>query len=189
MDSSSPLRPSRQPVQHPFALHSFAPPPTSLALTGSVRRDGDRLSLHYRLEDPEDLVLVPPATAAPRRCDELWTSTCFEFFLAEPGAVPYLEANLSPSGDWNLYRLSGYREGLAPEPAISALPFAVERQGGGLALRVDLDLGALPLAGRPLELAVTAVVELREGEILYWALAHPGAEADFHRREGFLLRI
>ena len=65
----------------------------------------------------------------------------------------------------------------------------VERAGGGLDLMVTLDLGALPLAGRPLELAVTAVVELRDGEILYWALTHPGAEADFHRRDGFLLRI
>jgi hypothetical protein len=190
MDSKSPLRsPSPQPVQHPFALRSFAPPPASLALAGSVHRDGDRLSLQYRLADPEGLVLVPPATAAPRRCDELWTSTCFELFLAEPGVEPYWEVNLSPSGDWNLYRLSGYRQGLAPEPAIVALPFVVERQGGGLDLRVDLDLGALPLAGRPLELAVTAVVELRDGEILYWALAHPGAEADFHSREGYLLQI
>jgi hypothetical protein len=49
-------------------------------------------------------------------------------------------------------------------------------------------LGA-PLAGRPLELAVTAVVELRDGEILYWALAHPGEQADFHWREGFGLRL
>jgi hypothetical protein len=162
MDSSSQFRPqARQSVQHPFALRSFAPSPASLALAGSVRRDGDHLSLHYRLEDPEGLVLVPPASAAPRRCYDLWTSTCFEFFLAEPGA----------------------------EPAIIDLPFVVERAGGGLDLMVNLDLGALPLAGRPLELAVTAVVELRDGEILYWALAHPGEQADFHWREGFGLRL
>jgi hypothetical protein len=176
-------------VQHPFALSSFAPPPASLTLTGSLHRNGDRLSLQYRLEDQEGLVLLPPATAAPRRCDELWTTTCFELFLAEPGAEPYWEVNLSPSGDWNVYRLSGYREGLTPEPAIGALPFAVERDGSGLDLMVTLDLGALPLAGRPLELAVTAVVELRDGEILYWALRHPGEQADFHWRQGFGLRV
>ena len=190
MDSKSPLRsPSPQSVQHPFALRSFAPSPASLALAGSVQRNGDRLSLHYRLEDPEGLVLVPPASAAPRRCYDLWTSTCFEFFLAEPSAEPYWEVNLAPNGDWNLFRLSGYRQGLAPDPAIDALPFVVERAGGGLDLLVTLDLGALPLAGRPLELAVTAVVELRDGEILYWALAHPGEQADFHWREGFGLRL
>jgi hypothetical protein len=186
MDSSPPFLSA---VQHPFALRSFAPPPVSLSLAGSVRRDGDRLSLHYRLEDPEGLVLLPPATAAPRRCDELWTTTCFELFLAEPGAEPYWEVNLSPNGDWNLFRLSGYRQGLTPEPAIDALPFVVERAGGGLDLMVNLDLGALPLAGRPLELAVTAVVELRDGEILYWGLAHPGEQADFHWRDGFGLRL
>ncbi len=190
MDSGSPSSPqARQPVQHPFALRSFAPSPASLALAGSVHRDGDRLSLRYRLEDPEGLVLVPSAIAAPRRCYDLWTSTCFEFFLAEPGAEPYWEGNLAPNGDWNLFRLSGYRQGLAPESAINALPFVVERAGGGLDLMVSLDLGALPLAGRPLELAVTAVVELRDGEILYWALAHPGEQADFHWREGFALRV
>lgn len=134
-------------------------------------------------------MLLPPATAEPRRRDELWTTTCFELFLAEPGAEPYWEVNLSPSGDWNLYRLSGYRQGLTPEPAISALPFVVERDGSGLALTVSLDLGALPLAGRPLELAVTAVLELRDGDILYWALRHPGEQADFHWREGFELRV
>jgi hypothetical protein len=36
---------------------------------------------------------------------------------------------------------------------------------------------------------VTAVVELRDGEIHYWALAHPGEQADFHWREGFGLRV
>ena len=186
MDSSPP---SLSAVQQPFALRSFTPPPASLALAGSVRRDGDRLSLHYRLEDPEGLVLLPPATATPRRRDELWTATCFEFFLAEPGAEPYWEVNLSPSGDWNLYRLSGYRQGLAPEPAIGALPFVVQRDGSGLEVMVTLDLGALPLEGRPLELAITAVLELRDGEILYWALRHPGEQADFHWREGFGLRV
>ena len=186
MDSSPPFLSA---VQHPFALRSFTPPPASLSLAGSVRRDGDRLSLHYRLEDPEGLVLLPPATATPRRGDDLWTTTCFEFFLAEPGAEPYWEVNLSPSGDWNLYRLSGYRQGLAPEPAIGALPFVVQRDGSGLEVMVTLDLGALPLAGRPLELAVTAVVELRDGVILYWALHHSGEQADFHWREGFGLRV
>lgn len=186
MDSSPP---SLSPGSHPFALRSFAPSPASLALSGSVHRDGDHLSLRYRLEDPEGLVLVPPASAAPRRRYDLWTTTCFEFFLAEPGAEPYWEGNLAPSGDWNLFMLSGYRQGLTPEPAISDLPFVVERETGGLDLAVTLDLGALPLAGRPLELAVTAVVELRDGEVLYWAMAHPGEQADFHWREGFGLRV
>jgi len=176
-------------MMQPFALQSFLPPPASLALAGSVQRDGDRLSLQYRLEDPEGLVLLPPASAAPQRRDGLWEHTCLEAFLAEPGAAPYWEVNLAPSGDWNLYRLSGYRQGLTPESAISALPFAVNRRPDGLDLAVNLNLAALPLAGRPLALGITAVLELSDGVILYWALLHPGKEADFHRREGFGLKV
>ena len=172
-----------------FALQCFSPPPPGLEVLGSVERCGDELSLRYRLNDPEGLVLLPPATAAPQRCDGLWEHTCLEVFLAEPGAASYWEVNLAPSGDWNIYRLSGYRQGLAAESAISELPFAVDRGPEGLDLAVSLDLAALPLAGRLLELGITAVLELRDGPILYWALRHPGAEADFHRREGFGLRV
>ena len=43
-----------------FALHCFSPPPSSLALGGSVTRDGDRLQIHYRLQDPGGLVRLPP---------------------------------------------------------------------------------------------------------------------------------
>lgn len=178
-----------RPLTQAFALQSFLPAPAGLEVLGSVGRRGDRLSLRYRLIDPEGLVLVPPATAAPQRCDDLWSTTCFELFLAEIGAAPYWEVNLAPSSHWNLYRLSGYRQGLTPERAITALPFAVSRRPEGLDLAVSLDLAELPLAGRPLELGITAVLELLDGTILYWALRHPGEQADFHLREGFGLRV
>ena len=172
-----------------FALHCFSPPPSSLALGGSVTRDGDRLQIHYRLQDPGGLVRLPPPAGQPRRRDELWTTTCLELFLAEPGAAPYWEVNLSPGGDWNVYLLSAYRQGLAADPAITALPFAIGRDASGLDLRLSLDLAALLPAGRPLDLAITAVLEDHEGQMSYWALAHPGPEADFHRRDGFVVRV
>jgi len=33
------------------------------------------------------------------------------------------------------------------------------------------------------------VLERRNGALEYWALSHPGPEADFHRRDGFSLRL
>jgi len=178
----------------PFVLRSVAPPPPSLALDGTVVRSSlgpgdDRLTIRYQLHDPEGLVQLAPAAAAPRRRDALWQTTCFECFLAAPGTEPYWEVNLSPSGDWNVYHLSGYREGLAAEPAISSLPFTLERHGSGLTLALNLDLAALVEADQPLDLAITAVLALADGSTLFWALFHPGAEADFHRREGFVLRL
>ena len=172
-----------------FALRCFAPAPAALAISGTVQRRGEQLHLHYRIDDPTGRVRLPATAAPPRRRDELWTTTCLELFLAEPDAAPYWEVNLSPSGDWNVYRLTAYRQGLAPEPAITALPFTIERHAHGLELQLRLDLSALVPAGRPLDLAITAVLEEQGGEISYWALAHPGPEADFHRRDGFVLRV
>ena len=197
-----------------FTLRCFTPPPAGLALEGSVERSGDWLRLRYRLIDPQGLVRIPAQAATPQRRDGLWEHTCLEAFLAEPGAERYWEVNLAPSGDWNVYRLSAYRQGLTAEDGIRVLPFAVSRHADGLDLEVSLDLAALPMAAlplavlpleglpqettpqvampqasRPLQLGITAVLELQSGEILYWALNHPGEQADFHLREGFALRV
>ncbi len=199
--------PPQTPPPQPFRLLPFDPAtaPAGVRLQGAVARSGAGLWIRYQLADPTGSLLLPPAAAAPARRDGLWGRTCLELFLALPGSAPYWEVNLSPSGDWNLYRLSGYRQGLAPEPAIAALPFAVERHRGGLALQLELPLAPLQLADQPLELAVTAVLERcgtagpgadpgpggdgGDGALSYWALAHPAAEADFHHRGGFRLRI
>ena len=177
-----------------FLLRSFAPGPASLALEGTVERSSlgpgdDRLTIRYQLHDPEGLVQLAPPAATPRRRDALWQTTCFECFLAAPGAEAYWEVNLSPSGDWNVYHLSGYREGLAAEPLISSLPFTLERHGSGLQLQLSLALAPLLACGQPLDLGITAVLALADGSTSFWALLHPGVEADFHRREGFVLRL
>jgi hypothetical protein len=170
--------------------------PAGVQLEGDLQRTGNRLQLRYRLADPSGAIRIPPAASTPARRDELWSRTCLELFLAVPGAAAYWEFNLSPSGDWNVYRLSGYRQGLAAEQAVVALPFAVERRGDGLELELAFELATLVAADQPLQVAVTAVLEPHPpagggdaGPLSYWALGHPGPEADFHHRGGFLLRI
>lgn len=78
---------------------------------------------------------------------------------------------------------------MAPETALQALPFRVTRTPGVLQLELTCALTALLPGGGPLELAVTAVVEQAGGALSYWALAHPGRAPDFHRRDGFQLRL
>jgi len=177
----------------PFQLQCFSQAPPGVAVSGQLERQGERLEVHYQVHDPQDLLVIPAApagaTPSPQRRDELWTTTCLELFLAEVGATPYRELNLSPNGDWNLYRLSGYRQNLTPEPAVRTLPFGVERRSDGLCLSLSLDLSRLFPPGQPLELGICAVLEESVGAITYWALHHPGEEADFHRREGFGLRV
>jgi hypothetical protein len=61
-----------------------------------------------------------------------------------------------------------------------------------LELSVELDLGALlgaEASSGDLELGVTAVLAQQDGQLSYWALHHPAAEADFHHRGGFGVRL
>ena len=159
-------------------------------LEATAQREGASLQLRYDLRGPlERLRLPPPAPTPEQRRDGLWQGTCFEAFVAEAGAEGYRELNLSPAGHWNLYRLDGYRRGLRPDPLVQALPFQRTRAADHLQLVLTLDLTPLDLAQAPLELALTTVLQHGDGSCSFLALTHPGAEADFHLREGFLLRL
>ncbi|MEB3156636.1 MAG: DOMON-like domain-containing protein [Cyanobacteriota bacterium] len=196
MSGSSAGGASPAPEQaRPFVLQPFGADGAGrgLALRGQVVRRGEALRVVYQLRGELESVLLPaPSPDGPTRRDGLWEHTCFELFLAAEGMDPYWEVNLAPSGDWNLYRLSGYREGLRPELEREALPVAVARGDGWFDLAVDLSLPrelALACRRQPLRLGVTAVLEQPTGSLSYWALSHGGPVADFHRREDFLLRF
>lgn len=173
-------------------LQPFAPLPglAALNLVVDLARGPQHLQLRYTLSGPVDGLVLPPRAARPERRDGLWHSTCLELFVAEAGRSGYREMNLCPSGHWNLYQLDGYRQGLRPEPAVAALPLAVQRRPGELVVEMALPLMPLGLAHRPLELGVTAVVDGGPAcGVGYWALHHPAAEADFHHRGGFTLHL
>jgi len=152
-----------------------------------------QLQLNYQLAWPADdsaaAVLLPGAKVTPQRRDQLWAHTCLEIFIAIPGERRYWEVNMAPNGDWAVYRLDDYRQGLRPEPQLSALPFQLLRQLGLLELRLHWNLPAELAAAAELELGASAVIEHLDGEISYWALNHPAPQADFHHRQSFALRI
>lgn len=150
---------------------------------------GDCLTLRYLLQGPLELLRLPPALAAPTRCDNLWQHTCLEAFVAIPGAAPYWEVNLSPSGAWNLYRLAGYRHELQPEPACRSLAISCRTEADAFTLEARVPLPRILQASHQLQLGLCAVLEDREGELSYWALHHPGSSADFHDRSGFRLLL
>lgn len=174
-----------------FRLVPFVagPAQAGLEFTGSIRREGRCLTIGYGLRGPLEELVIPPPAAAPVRRDGLWRSTCFEAFLAVPGAEFYRELNLSPAGHWNAYRLDGYRRGLRDDPDLAAPELQLERRAGELRLELRADLPAELGADQALEVGICAVLEHGNGAISYWALGHPGPEPDFHRRDGFLLRL
>ena len=200
--SSTPLL---RPLQ-PFAARAELEP---FRLSAGASWQANNLSLQFRLQGPLHQLRIPQAAAEPARRDGLWQSTCFEAFVGLPGQASYWEINLCPSGHWNLYALSGYRQNLRPEPALEALPFRLqlEPQGEGqalLLLNLHLQVRAagstLNWQQAPgmepeqptgttqpeLELSATAVLDHHRCGCSYWAWRHCAADADFHRRESFL---
>lgn len=172
------------PLQ-PFAA---ADPPWALRLEAAAARAGDILEVEFRLEG-ETARIVPACVPGPgSRRDGLWRDTCFEVFVAVAGEARYLEANLAPTQDWNVYLFDGYRLGPRPDPASSDLPRTAEQGDGILTLSCSLPLASLAPGERVLEVGLAAVIRLDGGRAGHWALAHPGDRPDFHLREGFLLR-
>ena len=121
------------------------------------------------------------------RRDQLWQHTCFEAFLGLPGSDAYWELNVSPDGDWNLYRFNGYRSGGEPEPAVCAPTLVLKQQTQALRCRIELDCSGFWPASVVPEIGLTMVLEEADGNLSYWALSHPGDQADFHDRRSFLV--
>jgi hypothetical protein len=177
---------SRDFILHPFPGSLCLP---ALLVAGHIARQGSRLNLTYTLSGQLQEVIIPAPAQPPTRRWLLWESTCLEFFLKIPGDSGYWEANLSPSGDWNFFRLSGYRQGIAEEPAIAHLPVSSHRQPDRFVLQTDLELAALLPAHEPWHLALSAVLEHPGGRFTFWALSHPAPQPDFHHSDSFILLL
>jgi hypothetical protein len=176
---------------HRYSLKPFpgAGPAPPVTITGDLSRRGPVLAIQYDLRGRLGEVAIPSPAAVPLRKYDLWEATCGELFFGVRGAPNYWEVNLSPAGHWNVFALSGYRQGLTEEGAFQSLPFGVQRQAQRLLLTLELDLGRIIPRDLPLEVGITAVVQDHDGRLTYWALAHPGPEPDFHRRDSFLIRV
>jgi hypothetical protein len=178
-----------QPFVGSLAPSAIASSLGDVKLTGTLTRQANRLRIDYLLEAPLPALVIPPRVDSPLRRDELWQSTCFEFFLGLQSSEDYWEFNLSPAGHWNIYRFQAYRQGMQRERAIRLLPFDVQRQGNSLLLTLDLDLDPLVRPDQGLEVGISTVLQSQVGEVSYWALTHPGSVADFHRRDSFILQV
>jgi hypothetical protein len=175
-------------IERSFSLIPFpAATLPDISISGKVSLQENIATLHYSLTGKiEDILL--PSSANPSRKNDLWKSTCFEFFLAIRDQPQYWEFNLSPSGDWNVYHMDKYRRvGFREETLIQQLAFEVQKETAGIFLNVRADLTPLFQPGLVLEFGVTAIVQTPDGKETYWALRHPAPVADFHLRESFTL--
>ena len=66
---------------------------------------------------------------------------------------------------------------------------ASEARSEFLVLALELDLDRIVPADQALEVAISAVIQHGDGEATYWALTHRGPQADFHRRDSFVIQL
>lgn len=169
----------------------------------SIWRWPDELEFEFALKSEAasgpEAVKIP--TAKPegdrQRRDGLWTTTCFEVFFGGLRSPSYVEVNLSPSGDWNLYAFADYRQGRLPvadaevrllETLVSPRTPSLAVRGSVRPLSPDSMLRPLLRSG-PLVMGANAVLEYENGSHEYWALTHAGDKPDFHLRRGFSLTL
>jgi hypothetical protein len=209
MSRSSSSRGTRRPseyatLQPPLALkpHPHHAPVAIRGVTAQVLGlDAAWLRLRWRVDGAHALVLPPAASAD--RADGLWTTTCFEAFLRPDaqlavGGNAYVELNLSPSGRWNAYDFTAYRDGMAPRASTRRPEVSMHDAGGNddadarcdrvLVFEAAVAREALPPL--PCSVALCAVLEERGGIKSYWALEHPPHVApDFHAATCFTARL
>lgn len=161
-----------------------APEGVTLSVEWSISGD-QTLTITYHLTDPSDRILWP--APAQGRTDSLWQHTCFEAFVGSTSTTDYAEFNLAPSGAWAAYAFDDYRAGMRD----LALPRDPQIAG-----EIGHWQATIPLAGldillgpAPWRLAITAVIESRDGARSYWSLAHPSGKPDFHHPDCFAARL
>jgi len=180
---------SLQLFSPPGSKQATTSPSAGLKITGNISQCFNTLVIRYALLGRLDKLRIPAPADTPARKHELWEETCFEFFLAVKNSPQYWEFNLSPSGHWNVYRFAAYRQGMEEEAAFMSLPFSVQNQPDSLLLALDLDLNQIVQADQALEVAISTVIKHGNGELSYWALLHPSPQADFHRRDSFIVEL
>ena len=173
-----------------FKLVPFPEPQVpAIDITGRIARQGNLLSIHYSVQGDFENILLPAPSTSTRKHD-LWKATCFEFFLAIKDQPGYWEFNLSPSSDWNVYAMDAYRQiNMREEAAFHQFPFEFKKTDEELSLNISADLRPILQPEQILQIGITAIIQTKDGTETYWALAHPGTQADFHVREGFVIEL
>jgi hypothetical protein len=186
----------------PMSTHSFQlqPFPGSIApdisITGVVTRDRQQLKVVYIVSGDLfynraviDSIQIPALNPNPTRQLELWETTCLECFIGLPEAQNYWEFNFAPNGNWNAFALIDYRKGIIEESEITSISIETSRTLSQFALSATIPLGAIVPAHATLEISITAVIQTQDQGVSYWAIAHCGREADFHRRDSFVITL
>ncbi len=147
----------------------------TFGLQSSALDSNDQQSAELRLSwDLSNLeACIWPEFRELRREDELWRSTCLELFVGFPGTSAYLELNFSPSGSWNAYHFTNYRENMILSRDVEVTEIATRGK------QVLTAVVQVSRQTTPARIGPAAVIETTAGELRYFAVEH-GEKPDFH---------
>jgi hypothetical protein len=175
-------------MRRPLKLHPNSVCTVAAGIEVEVMRPaGGSLLLSYAVTGTIGDLVLPPI-GAPARTDELWRHTCFEAFVKEAAGEGYYEFNFAPSTQWAAYRFDRYRTGMHAATEIEPPQIVSRSVPERYALRATLSLPDRQ-RDRTLCVGLAAVLEERNGNRSYWALAHPPGAPDFHHADSFALEL
>lgn len=157
----------------------------------------NKLHLKYLLSGSLDKILKLDESLQINRKNEIWKSTCFEFFLKSPQQNHYWEMNLSPSGDWNFYHLEDYRKSLKEEALIGTPQIQKDFNGEKFQLSCSFDLNSLMnsimiskgIAASVFQMGLSCILQKRDLTVEYYSLGHSKEKPDFHNSQFFLASL
>ncbi len=151
------------------------------------------LHLDFVLKADLREIILPKKFEGEERVDNLWEHTCFEAFIALENSPQYLEVNLAPSGQWNIYEFKSYRASRLEAEQVTCKPLVL-RAKTNFNMQTKIDLSAVSWIKNSkkdvdVQLGLTGVIELKNKLKSYCALTHKSEKPDFHRKESFIFRL
>ncbi|MCH2534047.1 MAG: hypothetical protein MK008_06365 [Bdellovibrionales bacterium] len=161
-----------------YLLKPYVESAQDLKLESSIDFKNGLLCLDYTLSSNVTIskVLLPSFEKAERQ-NGLWKSSCFEAFLffTEPD---YIEINISPSGAWNCYSFSSYRQGMVMTEDLNMTHLSSSHSDNEFHLEACFNYS---LKKYPNSVQLCAILEnSNTKQLSYWALEHSPKEPDFH---------
>lgn len=153
----------------------------------SVSLSSGSLDLKYDLSGNLSDLILPPHTGRQIRKDGLWEETCFECFFRLNEGQEYWEVNLSPSGGWNVYSFSDYRENRREEKRVGILSLECSRDMSAFSLCCALPLYKLIENPGRINIGLSSILLCSQNGRMFYALSHPASKPDFHEKSGWSL--
>jgi len=185
-----------------YNLKSFTKLENNLELNSSIEFRENLIYLSYSLVGDISSIIIPDTSNIQsskadiilnkeetfklgKRKDNLWKSTCFELFLASKTNKKYLELNISPSLDFNIYKFSDYRLGMKNENNLEILEINRKKEDNYFALNFIIRKKTI-FNIKDIIFNISAIIKYSNDKSMYYAINHDEKKPDFHKKENFV---